>query len=77
MKVIKQDLTIHSDQELSLIVMNDEWTYKHRRRDWFKDSLEESFLYSDEQFDVLVQDLKDEAKEDGLDVNDFWFGKKA
>lgn len=62
----KQDLREHSDQELSLIVMNDECLYKMRRsilRDCENSHpsiLSEFFEYTEEQLHVLIEDLKED-----------------
>ena len=62
----KQDLKKHSDQELSLIVMNDEYFYKIRRsilRDCESSHLSilsEYFEYTEEQLLILIEDLKED-----------------
>ena len=61
----KHDLTAHSDTELSLYVFNDEYLYKMRKN--LKNliiELNEFYIYSDEQLDVLKQDIEDDALED-------------
>ena len=57
----KQDLTQYSDQELSLHVFNTEFLYHQRNTPNFEDILREYFIFSDEQLEVLEQDLKDEG----------------
>lgn len=61
----KQDLTQYSDNELSLVVMNDEWLYSMRRRilrgpDGF---LSDFFIYTDEQLETLIADIKEDLGE--------------
>jgi len=63
----RQDLRQYSDEELSLIVMNDEGLYIDRHKSWFISQLEELFLFTDEQLEVLKQDLEDDLKE-SLDI---------
>lgn len=57
----KQDITKYSDDELSLIVMNDETFYKMRRRmQNEKDAtnlLSEYFVFTNEQLKVLIEDV--------------------
>lgn len=60
-----QDITEYSENELSLIVMNDEVLYKMRKqilRDGKISVLSDIFKYTDEQFDVLLQDIKDDLE---------------
>lgn len=57
---MKQDLTQYSDNELSLVVMNDEGLYRMRRNSQFIGLLKDLFLFTEEQLEVLEQDLKDE-----------------
>jgi hypothetical protein len=59
----KIDLTIHGDQELSMQVFNDEGLYRQRHRRGFNKILDEIFIYTSEQLEVLEQDLKDELCE--------------
>ena len=59
----KQDVTMHSDDELSLIVMNDEFFYTQRHDRGFLSLVSESFIYTSEQLDVLTQDLEDDLAE--------------
>jgi hypothetical protein len=60
----KQDLTMHSENELSLWVFNDEGLYRMRYRKGFKDTLDELFEYTDKQWQVLVEDLESDLLED-------------
>lgn len=57
----KQDLREYSSSELSNWVFNDEGLYRVRRS-WFdlKEILDELFLYTDEQWNELVEDLEAE-----------------
>lgn len=60
----RQDLTMHSDNELSLMVFNDEMLYRMRRNEReLVDYLKESFKFTDDQLDMLKRDLEDDAKE--------------
>ena len=53
----KTDLTNYSDSELSLVVFNDEYLYNIRHRSHLIDTLNELFIYTDEQLEELKQDL--------------------
>lgn len=57
-----QDITMYSDDELSLIVFNDEGLYNERKYSSFLDTIDEFFIYTDEQLSVLIQDLTDDAE---------------
>lgn len=60
----KQDITEYSDNELSLIVFNDECFYRMRRnRKALISSLEEFFKFTDEQLEVLNNDLDSDEEE--------------
>lgn len=59
----KQDLREFSDEELSLIVMNDEGLYNMRHRSQFLEMLNDLFIFNDEQLAVLEQDVKDDCDE--------------
>jgi hypothetical protein len=61
-----KDLTQYSEQELTLLVMNDEQLYKQAmqvksliQEDDFIDELKEQFIFTDEQEQELRQDLRD------------------
>lgn len=58
----KKDITKYSDNELSLWVFNDEALYSLRRSINLKILLEQYFIFTDEQFEVLEQDLKDDLE---------------
>lgn len=62
---MKQDLTQHSDGELSLMVFNDEGLYRMRRNlQALLETLGELFTYTAEQLAELKQDLEDDANEE-------------
>ena len=61
----KQDLTEYSDSELSLMVFNDEGLYRMRRRPGLKELLEEYFVFTEEQWEQLENDI---LEEDGYDL---------
>lgn len=56
-----KDLTIYSDNELSLTVFNEEYFYNERNfngnSDYLKALINEEFHYTPEQMKVLDQDL--------------------
>ena len=58
------DLREYNSGELSAWVMNDEGLYRMRHRPSLKDALDECFLYTDEQWDELQEDLEAELLED-------------
>jgi len=58
---MKQDLTLYSDDELSLIVMNDEGLYLQRKLPNFISTLKEIFTFTPEQLAVLQKYLEDDA----------------
>ena len=68
-KLEKADLTEYGSSELSLYVFNDEWLYRRRHRSDFEKFLRRMFVFTDEQWDELVedlmQDLKEEEEQDG------------
>jgi hypothetical protein len=59
----KQDLTSHSDNELSLIVFNDEYLYRQRSNPHLEDILNEHFIFTIDQYQTLCQDIQDELNE--------------
>ena len=63
-----KDLTMYGADELSLNVFNDEYFYNERnyqgKPDYVLALVAEEFIYTDEQLEVLIQDLKDDAQED-------------
>lgn len=61
----RQDLREYSDNELSLLVFNDEGLYRLRRRPLLElnELLNEVFIFSTDQWDVLVRDLEDDSNE--------------
>lgn len=67
---MKTDLRQYSDEELSLWVMNDEGLYRSRRSlRVLTELLDELFIYTDEQMEVLKQDLEDEENEENANEN--------
>ncbi len=59
----KQDIRHHSENELSLLVFNDEGLYRMRRNSQFIGFLNDHFIFTDEQLEILEQDLLDEEAE--------------
>lgn len=60
----KQDLTEYSEDELSLVVMNDEGLYRMRRHFLrHTDFLDEIFIYTDEQLDILREDIESDLND--------------
>ena len=57
------DLTPHSDAELSLVVFNDEFFYDRRHDRGFTENLSEFLVYTEDQMDELKQDLEDDLEE--------------
>lgn len=61
---MKQDITMHSDAELSLIVFNDETLYNMRRnRRNLIQVLTDLYFYNDNQLSELENDLDEDKKE--------------
>lgn len=58
----KQDITQYSDDELSLIVFNDEGLYRFRNSASLEDTLRDFFIFTDEQLQVLKDDLENEEE---------------
>ena len=58
-----QDITMYSDDELSMIVFNDEFLYNGRHKSYFIKEIEEFFIYTPEQLEVLIQDIQDDLEE--------------
>ena len=59
-----QDITMYGDDELSLMVFNDEGLYLIRDDVFYLlEVLEENFTFTDEQKDVLLQDINDDLEE--------------
>tara|TARA_R110000787_G_C13324110_1_gene436731 strand:- start:422 stop:601 length:180 start_codon:yes stop_codon:yes gene_type:complete len=57
------NITMHDDQELSLIVMNDEYFYNERGdRQYILALVAEEFIHTDEQLAVLIEDLDGEEE---------------
>ena len=58
----KLDITMHSDEELSLLVFNTESLYKLRHSRYLIDALNDDYDYTDEQLAVLKQDIQDDLE---------------
>ena len=58
---MKQDITMYSDEELSLLVQNDEFLYNEAQRirifRVFKELIDELFIYTNEQLKDLQYDF--------------------
>ena len=63
-KLDKTDLTEYGSSELSLYVFNDEWLHERRHRSDFEKFLRHMFVFTDEQWDELVEDLMQDLKEE-------------
>lgn len=59
----KQDLTQYSSAELSLNVFNDQSLYNQRHDRNLKELLDELFIYDDEQWEELQEDLEADLEE--------------
>ena len=60
----KEDITMHSDNELSLIVMNEESLYNIRRRiSRNPRMLDELFIYTETQLETLLIDIEQDLME--------------
>lgn len=60
----KQDLTVYSDDELSLLVFNDEGLYRMRRnKKALIEHLSDIFIFTSDQLNVLETDLNEDLKE--------------
>jgi hypothetical protein len=52
------DITRYGENELSLNVFNDEYLYNARlNKSYLIDIINETFIYTDEQMDVLIEDV--------------------
>jgi hypothetical protein len=58
---MKTDITMHSENELSLIVFNDEYLYTRRHSKFLVHTLKDLYKFTDEQMNVLINDLKEEG----------------
>lgn len=63
-----EDLTQYSDQELSLRVFNTEWLYRMRSQNALFEALDGAFIYTEEQKEILIQDLKDDEEEEEEEI---------
>jgi uncharacterized protein Smg (DUF494 family) len=59
----REDLTHYSDDELSLRVFNDEYLYTMRNRRGLFTILEEQFIYSKVQRNILIEDIAQDNEE--------------
>lgn len=60
----KNNITNYSDDELSLYVFNDEYLYNLRYNiDILKSVLDENFIYNEDQYNTLLNDIEDDEKE--------------
>lgn len=59
----REDLTHYSDDELSLRVFNDEYLYTMRNRRGLFKILEEQFIYSKVQRNILIEDIEQDNEE--------------
>ena len=60
----KKNITGYSDEELSLLVMNDEGLYNLRHnQDFLKEVLDSCFMYTPNQLAVLEYDLMADREE--------------
>lgn len=63
--ISKTDLTEFSENELSLMVFNDEYLYKMRRnKKNLIATLDDMYIYTDEQLEVLNNDLDEDEKDE-------------
>lgn len=59
---MKTDITMYSDNELSLLVFNNESLYRMRKQRDFLILIKESYVYTNEQLRVLKHDLETEEE---------------
>ena len=68
-----KNIQAYSDQELSLTVFNDFDYYRERHNTVFLMALiQENFIYSEGQMDVLKQDLADDKGHDQYWAENSW-----
>lgn len=61
----KQDITMYSEEALSLHVFNDEYLYNNRHMNYFIDYIiKEMYIYTEDQLEVLENDLKEDLEEE-------------
>jgi hypothetical protein len=61
---VKDDLTMYSDDELSLVVMNTECLYNLRRdRSALTDAIEELYTFTGIQWITLLNDIADDLED--------------
>jgi len=63
MRNLQEDLTIYTDNGLSLLVFNTEHLYVQRHLPNFEDILRTEYRFTAKQFRVLEQDLVEDARE--------------
>ena len=61
---MKEDLREYTNQELSLRVFNQEILYKHRNNKDLIETLNIFFIFTEEQLQILIKDLKEDLEED-------------
>ena len=60
---MKQNITQYSRNELSQIVYNSEFYYYNRFNDNFVKDLKQDFIFTREQEEILIRDIKEEREE--------------
>lgn len=70
----KKDLTKYSNDELSLQVFNTESLYWDRHKPLFLQDINELFVFTKEQLEVLKKDLFDDKKDEVDIVDLLYFG---
>lgn len=61
----KTNLTVYSEDELSMQVFNDEGLYNQRHNvDDLIMLLDEYFIYTEEQKEILIEDIEEDLKEE-------------
>ena len=60
---MKQNITQYSRNELSLIVYNSEFYYYKRFNDSLVQDLKQDFIFTREQEEILIRDIKQEREE--------------
>lgn len=57
------DITDYSAGELSMLVFNTEGLYRIRNRSDLKEILEETFIFTKDQWEELQQDIQDDLED--------------
>jgi hypothetical protein len=60
---MKNDITEYGDGELSMVVFNDIGFYNDRHSPALRDMVEELFIFTEEQWQELENDLADDLEE--------------